>query len=606
MSELNSPSGVGATSFERRLGLALTVLAAVLYPVFLWRGWGCWNDVLVDFGRELYVPWRLTEGEVLYRDVAYFNGPLSPYWNALVFRVGGVSLQTLTIANVFLTAIFAWLLHRRVEGAGGPIAAGAGLVAFLAIFACGHFPGVGNYNFLAPYSHELTHGLILGLLAYGAALRASRAGGVRQAALTGILIGLVFLTKAEVFVGTAGAIGWLFVLRWKTERANAPRRIALVAGGALLVPLIACGLLMGAMPFADALRGTLGSWVGIFGSKASELPFYRMYMGLDRPGDNLGVMFTGLGYLLAFLVPAFAIDRYCSRRSLKVRAALGALFAVIATALMAWQERTPPDWLNVARFLPLVALAAVGFASLRALRGDPGDRERWSERAAFALFGLLMMAKIILMVMLAHYGFALALLGALVFVVVTLEWLPALAGGASCRGVTLRLTALGLIGTTALGYWRMSEEMFSAMTITVGAGPDAFRAEPPRGTGVAALLSEIDTRMAPSQDLLVLPEGIMVNFLARRRTPTRHINFMPPEIELFGEEEILQELRTHPAAALALIHKDTSEYGAPLFGTHYGQKMMRWARRNYQADWLWGQPPLEPGSYFGIGFMGPR
>ena len=40
--------------------------------------WGTWPDVLVDFGGELYVPWRLAEGDVLYRDVAYFTGPLSP------------------------------------------------------------------------------------------------------------------------------------------------------------------------------------------------------------------------------------------------------------------------------------------------------------------------------------------------------------------------------------------------------------------------------------------------------------------------------------------------------------------------------------------------
>ena len=51
-----------------------------------WRGWA---DPLVDFGRELYVPWRLAEGERLYLDIAWFNGPLSQYWNALWFRIFG-------------------------------------------------------------------------------------------------------------------------------------------------------------------------------------------------------------------------------------------------------------------------------------------------------------------------------------------------------------------------------------------------------------------------------------------------------------------------------------------------------------------------------------
>ncbi len=62
--------------------------------------WGTWIDVLVDFGVQLYVPWRLVAGEVLYRDIAHYTGPLSIYYNALAFRVGGVSLLTLVIANL--------------------------------------------------------------------------------------------------------------------------------------------------------------------------------------------------------------------------------------------------------------------------------------------------------------------------------------------------------------------------------------------------------------------------------------------------------------------------------------------------------------------------
>src|SRR5258705_3383483 len=79
------------------------------------RTWGTWPDVLVDFGGELYVPWRLAEGDVLYRDVAYFTGPLSPYFNAAVFRIFGASFLALVIANLVVLGGIAVLLHRRVE-----------------------------------------------------------------------------------------------------------------------------------------------------------------------------------------------------------------------------------------------------------------------------------------------------------------------------------------------------------------------------------------------------------------------------------------------------------------------------------------------------------
>ena len=62
-----------------------------------WWSWRKWPDPLIDFGRELYVPWQITEGRVLYRDIESLFRPLFPYVNALWFRLFGVSLTTLVI-----------------------------------------------------------------------------------------------------------------------------------------------------------------------------------------------------------------------------------------------------------------------------------------------------------------------------------------------------------------------------------------------------------------------------------------------------------------------------------------------------------------------------
>ena len=59
--------------------------------------WRKWPDPLIDFGRELYLPWRLANGAVLYRDVDDFYGPLSQYLNA-----GLVEELDIQIAPLFL------------------------------------------------------------------------------------------------------------------------------------------------------------------------------------------------------------------------------------------------------------------------------------------------------------------------------------------------------------------------------------------------------------------------------------------------------------------------------------------------------------------------
>src|SRR5262245_36351681 len=78
-------------------GLAVLGILALFFLVTSWRKW---PDPLIDFGRELYLPWRLANGAVLYRDVDDFYGPLSQYLNAVLFRCFGTGLMVLVTANL--------------------------------------------------------------------------------------------------------------------------------------------------------------------------------------------------------------------------------------------------------------------------------------------------------------------------------------------------------------------------------------------------------------------------------------------------------------------------------------------------------------------------
>src|SRR6185369_10093471 len=89
------------------LGIVLISLGGML--ALTWR---TWPEPVIDFGRELYVPWQLAQGKVLYRDIAYFNGPLSPYFDSLIFRIGGASLMSLAWTNIAILVAIVVMLHR--------------------------------------------------------------------------------------------------------------------------------------------------------------------------------------------------------------------------------------------------------------------------------------------------------------------------------------------------------------------------------------------------------------------------------------------------------------------------------------------------------------
>ncbi|MDH3346626.1 MAG: hypothetical protein OEM02_00800 [Desulfobulbaceae bacterium] len=66
------------------------VALAVLFCFLAIETWRKWPNFYVDFGRELYIPWQLSKGKVLYKDIAHLFGPLSQYISAILFKFFGL------------------------------------------------------------------------------------------------------------------------------------------------------------------------------------------------------------------------------------------------------------------------------------------------------------------------------------------------------------------------------------------------------------------------------------------------------------------------------------------------------------------------------------
>ena len=211
----------------RRAAQSRWLAAAVIVPAALvmvaWS-WETWPDVLIDFGRELYVPWRISEGEVLYRDLAYFNGPLSPYINSVWFRLFGVSIHVLALANLAILFVLLWLIYALLADIGSRTSALLGSLVFVFLFSCSRYVIAGNYNYICPYSHEMTHGITLSLGALFFLRQFLRSERLRDVGLSGFCLGTVFLTKPEIFVAvlTATVVG-LGLALWRGEGTCAAR-----------------------------------------------------------------------------------------------------------------------------------------------------------------------------------------------------------------------------------------------------------------------------------------------------------------------------------------------------------------------------------------------
>ena len=264
------------------------ILAASL-AMLVWS-WGTWPDVLIDFGRELYVPWQLSAGKVLYTDVAYFNGPLSPYFNSLCFRIFGASVRTIVACNLAIITVLLVVLYDLLAHIGGRVSATAACLVFVAAFAFGELVGTGNYNFVCPYSHEITHGVVLSLVALWFLSRYHARRKPGSIVGCGISLGLVLLTKPEVSAaaGVAVLLG-LGLTLWAegSSGARSARLVAAFAGSVALPPVLAVSLLARAMPLRRALMAACGAWQSVLRRDVASLGFYQDVMGTRDPWASI-------------------------------------------------------------------------------------------------------------------------------------------------------------------------------------------------------------------------------------------------------------------------------------------------------------------------------
>ena len=555
LADVRAEAGLDGGRFGGPLLLVATGIA------MLWWTWGAWPDPLVDFGRELYVPWRLAEGDALFTDIAWFNGPLSQYLNALLFQVLGPGLSVLVWSNALVLTASVAMLYSLIARLSDRLTATVAGVLFLLVFAFGQYVGIANYNWIAPYSHEATHGVALALATLAALERWHRTRSLTSLALGGLALGLCFLTKVETFL--AGSLASSVLLAGAVRGRDVRAASAFVV--AAVVPVLVSVSLVG-------VTGTLGAWPSVLNTEVARLPFYSATMGLDRPAARAVDLLIWAGSWLLILLPLLAAARLArGTRGPKVPLLTA---AALLLALAPLTERI--SWPDALRPLPLFVIAIAGWLVVGAWRGE-GTRHR-AAGIAFAALGLGLLAKVLLHVRVGHYGFVLAMPACMLVVTALVGWLPAWLDERGLRGDVLRAGGVALVAIFALEHLSITGDWLDSKTQVVGEGRDRFRTDV-RGAFVHGAVAQVAGSGVSS--LAVLPEGVMLNYLARTPNPTPYINFMPPEEILFGDDAWTDAFRRSPPDMILIVPKDTSEYGRGAFGVGYGRSLAAWVASEY-------------------------
>jgi hypothetical protein len=575
------------------------MVSGVFAALAAWS-WAKWTDVHIDFGAELYIPWRLSEGDVLYRDIAYRHGPFSHMANALFFRLFGVSLRTLVFCNLAILAGICALIFGLFRRALGRVTATFVCCAFLAVFGFSQYVGISNYNYVTPYLHAQTHGLALSLAMMVALFESLRRQSLAWPAAAGLCFGCVLLTKAELAVPAAACAAFGLILvaaSGESGPARAARSLAIFAASALLPVAVFYGLLRAQMPADLALGGVLGNWRAL-GAEVFDDFYYRRGAGFDDVSANLRRAITAFTGLTLAAAAALAGDRVFRVR--RHRALLAAIAGVAVFALLVLRPALVP-WAQIPRALPFTSLVAGVAAVVLCLRARR-EREvllRCAPLALWSLYAFGILGKMILNARLSHYGFVLAMPASLLLVACLIGWIPELLRRWFGGGELFRALAFAAVAAAVVFQLSESNRHYEIKDFAFGRGADAMLVENPRiqtrGRVLTATLDRLRGMMPPGATLLVMPDGVGLNYWLRRENPTRFTLFLPPEFaDLGGETAILADLRAHPPDFIVLIHRNHTEFGVGPFGAdpRNGRRIMKWVSERYRRVERIGEEPF--------------
>ena len=451
-----------------------------------------------------------------------------------------------------------------------------------AALAFNQLVSIGNYNFIAPYAHAVTHGLVLASAALLLTVKMLEAPNARWlGAAAGATFGAAALTKPEIFLALLLALSVLLSLR---HRDWTRRNRWLFLAGTLSLPAgfclffrIRCDWRLGAdnllLPFSTLL-GELRHY------NVGQLRLYQYIMGTDDLGRRLSNSLDSFCLIVGVSALAWFAERHLSGRFDSRSTSWLARVSAGTVGFLAMYFA--PMFFQLPSATPLVLALAVAYF-VWAWRKQ-GNREA-AVALAMGILGGGILLKTLFNVRYEHYGFAVNFV-AFVFLLAT-AW-----DGSRAYGLLLRPLLLGSVLAVAIklpvhahqDFWRHKTEV-------VQSGHDKLLTYA-GDRSLADTVNMVLKRVPPDATLSVWPEGIIINYLARRRTSVRDTVLLPFTFSVRGEETPLAEFKASPPDFVILRNRDVWEFGKTGFGIDYAKPLFAWLEANYVKRDQYGVVPF--------------
>jgi hypothetical protein len=547
-----------------------------------WLTWAHWGDIQVDCGREVYVPYQILRGKLLYRDLWYPYGPLEPYVSALLLKLFGEHLSVLYFLGLALAIGCALVLFEVGKMLAGRA---VGLAAALALLLQGFQPSIFNYIF--PYTYSASMGLLFALLCLVLTLRHVLGRPRHNLMLAGLMAGLALLTKQEMGVACYILIAFVLLIEAAQQRSL---RAVLCGLGTCVPGFLLNVVIYGWLFWMLTPSFVFDNWVGPnrYFIRTYEAHLYAIAGLRFYPIEmTLLIVNAGVAVFLWFWIARFSavgvgVGRFWWR--------FAAIVLLVIAVTLARHFAPLTMYVVLATLVYPRGMFFIGCAfftyTLYGLRKRSTDRRLLAE-AALAIFALTLAIRVLAQI--EPFGYSIFYDAPLVLTFI-------IAAG-RCIDIAGRSLAVEL-RLKLLDSLLAMQVLMLAIVLIPGASRRMARLEtswgdiylqPAEATVARQIIEFISEQRRQGRRVALLPEMPMMYALTGTEAPSRLYTLQPGFLPPSQEKDYIANLKRADPYYIVLTNRNTSEYGVPYFGIDYDQKVYRWIEANYRVTGEFGR-----------------
>lgn len=150
--------------------------------------------IISDRGREFLLPQEILNGQIPYKDITLIYFPFAYYCNALIYKILGVSLNSLIISQSFLCAV-AMLIYYKLSRLF--LSRGISFLTTIFIIIACVFATRDLFSYIMPYSYARTYGIFATWITVFCAIKLLKTDNIKYAYTASVFAGLAICCKLE-------------------------------------------------------------------------------------------------------------------------------------------------------------------------------------------------------------------------------------------------------------------------------------------------------------------------------------------------------------------------------------------------------------------------